>query len=69
MYLFEACKATNSICELQEGTLLGAVKLGTILPWEKDGDIMILSDHFNQLLKYLIQNEGPGSLELSRLKN
>ena len=62
-FLFLACKETQSICELQEGTLLGAVKLGTILPWEKDADIMILSDHFNQLLKYMSQHEGPGTLE------
>ena len=55
----------EALCQLQEGTLLGAVKLGSILPWERDGDIMVLSDHFSRLLKQLDKDMGMGSLQLS----
>ena len=38
---------------MQEGTLLGAVKLSAILPWERDADVAILSSHFHTLISHL----------------
>ena len=38
---------------MQEGTLLGAVKLSAILPWERDADVAILSRHFHTLISHL----------------
>ncbi|XP_037088071.1 uncharacterized protein LOC119108586 isoform X2 [Pollicipes pollicipes] len=43
------CQEAGATCELQEGTLLGAVKLGTILPWERDADIAFSSADFDKL--------------------
>ena len=51
--IFDECKRTKSICQLQEGTVLGAVKLGGILPWERDADIMVHSNNFSYLLDHL----------------
>jgi len=36
----------NTTCELQEGTLLGAVKLNKVLPWERDADITFVTADF-----------------------
>ena len=51
--IFDACEAVEAICELQEGTLLGAVKFGTILPWERDADVMVHSKHVEKLVAEL----------------
>ncbi|XP_060587391.1 uncharacterized protein LOC132742901 isoform X2 [Ruditapes philippinarum] len=37
--IMQKCEETGTICELQEGTGLGAVKLGKILPWDIDYDL------------------------------
>lgn len=57
--IFDVCERTGSICQLQEGTLLGAVKLGSILPWERDADIMVNSNNFSLLLDKLQSKEFP----------
>ena len=54
--IIEACEITNTVCQLQEGSLLGAVKLENILPWERDCDIAVLSSQFNNLTSYLERN-------------
>ena len=54
--LMDACEKTNTLCQLQEGTLLGAVKLENILPWERDCDISVLSSQFNNLTNFLEKN-------------
>ena len=54
--IIEACEITNTVCQLQEGSLLGAVKLENILPWERDCDIAVLSSQFNNLTDYLEKN-------------
>ncbi|XP_053392000.1 uncharacterized protein LOC128554713 [Mercenaria mercenaria] len=41
--IMRICEETGVICELQEGTLLGAVKFGKVLPWEYDFDIKFLA--------------------------
>ncbi|XP_053406072.1 uncharacterized protein LOC128559083 [Mercenaria mercenaria] len=40
--IMRICEETGVICELQEGTSLGAVKFGKVLPWEFDFDISFL---------------------------
>jgi hypothetical protein len=37
--IMQKCEETGTICELQEGTALGAVKLGKNLPWDIDYDL------------------------------
>lgn len=34
------------LCELQEGTLLGALKFGGSLPWEVDADVTLHAKNF-----------------------
>ena len=62
--LMDACEKTNTLCQLQEGTLLGAVKLENILPWERDCDISVLSSQFNNLTNFLEKNS-IGKLQIS----
>ena len=61
----EACEKTQTICQLQEGSLLGAVKLENILPWERDCDISVLSSQFNNLTNYL-EKHPIGKLKISK---
>ena len=49
-FFMTTCEENHIICELQEGTLLGAVKMGKVLPWERDGDITFLSSNFSALV-------------------
>ena len=55
--LFDLCDElqVGSICQMQEGTLLGAVKLSSILPWERDADVAVLSSHFHAVINRLQQ--------------
>lgn len=50
-FVMKQCRMNNVSCELQEGTLLGAVKLNKVLPWERDADITFLTADFPKLLK------------------
>nr|XP_045601109.1 uncharacterized protein LOC123759901 [Procambarus clarkii] len=48
-FLMDICEAHGLFCELQEGTLLGAVKVGGVLPWERDADITFHTKNFTAL--------------------
>lgn len=68
-FIMETCEKYDIICELQEGTLLGAVKLHTVLPWERDADLTFLTANFTafaKLNKYIRKkyyySDDPGSL-------
>ena len=50
-FVMEQCVRNKITCELQEGTLLGAVKLNKVLPWERDADITFLTVDFPKLVK------------------
>ena len=50
LFIMRTCREHHIKCELQEGTLLGAVKLGKVLPWERDADITFLSSNFTEIL-------------------
>ena len=39
-------KENKMLCELEEGSLMGALKFNSILPWEIDGDITLHQDNF-----------------------
>ena len=41
----------KAVCQLSEGTLLGAVKTGSILPWDLDADVVVGSDGFDKVLE------------------
>ncbi|XP_068202508.1 uncharacterized protein [Palaemon carinicauda] len=48
-FLMDTCDAHGLLCELQEGTLMGAVKTGGVMPWEKDADITFHTNNFTAL--------------------
>ena len=48
-FVMKTCEQFEITCELQEGTLLGAVKFHKVLPWERDADITFLSQDFEKL--------------------
>ena len=50
-FLMTTCEETNIICELEEGTALGAVKFNKILPWERDADITFLTANYSAFQK------------------
>ena len=55
------CKKQKVLFELDSGTLLGAVKFSSTLPWEIDGDISYFSEHHEKLkivLKLLYEKFG-----------
>ncbi|XP_060574539.1 uncharacterized protein LOC132732180 [Ruditapes philippinarum] len=58
--ILRTCENAGIICELQEGTALGAVKLGKTLPWERDADITFLTANYTALnkLKDHFESEG-----------
>jgi len=43
------CNEFNVVCEALAGTLLGAIKFNSILPWEEDADIYFLSSNYSAL--------------------
>lgn len=58
-FIMKTCEDNNIICELQEGTLLGAVKLHKVLPWERDADLTFLTSNFTaftKLKKFITEN-------------
>lgn len=59
-FVFDQCYKFNIACELQEGSVLGAVKFGGILPWERDADVSVLSKDFYsfQNLSFAFQKAG-----------
>ena len=61
--VFSICDSIKAKCQLQEGSLLGAVKLSNILPWERDADVAVLSSDFENLVHYLKGNT-EGKLKL-----
>lgn len=67
-YVMEQCEMNNATCELQEGTLLGAVKLNKVLPWERDADITFLTADFPKLVKLgdVFHQQGYGIVEISK---
>jgi len=46
-FIMKSCEEKGIICELQEGTLLGAVKLHKVLPWERDADLTFLTANYS----------------------
>lgn len=48
-FFMKTCEREGMLCELQEGTLLGALKLGKVLPWERDADLTFFSGNFSKL--------------------
>lgn len=59
-FIARTCEETGAICELQEGTALGAVKMGKVLPWDKDFDIRFLATNCTtcKKLEQAFQTEG-----------
>ncbi|XP_071517275.1 uncharacterized protein [Panulirus ornatus] len=48
-FTMDTCAAHGLLCELQEGTLLGAVKVGGVMPWERDADVTFHTKNFTAL--------------------
>ncbi|KAL3879790.1 hypothetical protein ACJMK2_032073 [Sinanodonta woodiana] len=51
LFVMRTCEKEGMICELQEGTALGAVKFNKILPWERDGDLTFLTSNYSTFSK------------------
>ncbi|XP_045203383.1 uncharacterized protein LOC123556602 isoform X2 [Mercenaria mercenaria] len=64
--ILRTCEEAGLFCELQEGTALGAVKLGKTLPWERDADITFLTANYSgfQNLKSVFKKAGFGFSDL-----
>ena len=50
-FLMNTCEEKNMYCDLRSGTLMGAVKMSGILPWELDADFYITWSNFTDILK------------------
>jgi len=50
-FVMKECEDAGLFCELQEGTLLGAVKFNKVLPWERDADITFLTANYTAFKK------------------
>ncbi|XP_077984355.1 uncharacterized protein LOC144438993 [Glandiceps talaboti] len=50
-FFMTTCKENNFLCELQEGTLLGALKFNKVLPWERDADLAFHTANYTALGK------------------
>ncbi|KAK4289559.1 hypothetical protein Pmani_037482 [Petrolisthes manimaculis] len=48
-FTMDTCEAHGLLCELQEGSLLGAVKTEGVLAWERDADITFHTGNFTAL--------------------
>jgi len=46
MHVYVYQQEGGFLCKLQAGTLLGAVKFNSVLPWELDADIIIHCNNF-----------------------
>ena len=59
-FIMHACEKHGITCELQEGTLLSAVKIQKVLPWERDADIAFLTADYEKLsgLQGIFKEEG-----------
>ncbi len=51
LFVMRTLRERGIACELQEGSLLGAVKLGQVLPWERDADLAFLSANFSAIVR------------------
>ncbi|CAL4065973.1 unnamed protein product, partial [Meganyctiphanes norvegica] len=49
LFMMNMCTANGILCELQEGTLLGAIKVGGVMAWEKDADITFHTANYSAL--------------------
>ena len=72
-FILNYCETNNIMCELVDGTLLGAVKFGKILPWDIDGDIAFFTANFTALkgiqrkakqAGYSLSVDGPGAMRI-----
>jgi len=43
------CVEYNAICEIDAGTLMGAIKMNKVLPWDIDADLIFTSSQYNIL--------------------
>lgn len=53
--IFDIAKENNCTIWLDHGTLLGIVRDGDILPWDKDFDISVFEEEFDGLKQYLFE--------------
>ncbi|XP_045212636.1 uncharacterized protein LOC123563736 isoform X2 [Mercenaria mercenaria] len=63
------CEETGVICELQEGTALGAVKLGKVFPWDLDFDLRFLTTNCSKCKKLESALKKTRDLKVGRLSS
>ncbi|XP_068743344.1 uncharacterized protein [Montipora capricornis] len=59
-FVMKECEDAGLFCELQEGTLLGAVKFSKVLPWERDADITFLTGNYTAFKQLRSKFEAAG---------
>ena len=59
-FIMKICRDSNLICHLNAGTLLGALKFGTILPWERDADVFFPRENHTAIRSLKSQFENAG---------
>ncbi|KAL9982210.1 hypothetical protein ACROYT_G011023 [Oculina patagonica] len=59
-FIMKECEDAGVYCELNEGSVLGAVKFNKILPWERDADIKFLSENYTAIQKLRPKFEAAG---------
>ncbi|PFX11783.1 uncharacterized protein LOC111319224 [Stylophora pistillata] len=59
-FIMRECENTGIHCQLNAGTLLGAVKFKKILPWERDADVYFISDNYTAIQKLRPRFEAAG---------
>jgi hypothetical protein len=52
------CKKLNVPCWLQDGTLLGLIRDGKLIPWDNDADMGCHEDNWNNEVSELLQELG-----------
>lgn len=49
--VLDLCKSSRINCEIMEGTLLSAVKIQSVFPWEVDADVKFSHEYYSKMLK------------------
>lgn len=67
IYIDKICKENDIKYNLASGTLLGAIKYKSFIPWDDDIDIVLMRDQYMKLMKVL--ENGAGKYKLLSIYN
>lgn len=67
--VLDTCSFYDIVCEIAEGTNLGAVKTGKVLPWDFEGDIFFSSEYSSFISNNFGSKLAEKGLSLNKLKD